>query len=373
MTDVAPGFTIREEAFGKVLEAFGDWTVRTIGDMDAALGALHEAPGGAPIVVDVTRIGRIDTSGAMALDRSGDGVPVQVIGEHPVAGRLILEVERHREGCAPPPPPVSAWRHLLSQIGRSVVDLWREVIETLSFVGQTQVTVLRLLARPHRIRWTAVVSVMESAGLNALPIVMTLSFFIGAVVAYMGANILAQFGAQLFTVELVAIAVLREFGVLITAIMLAGRSDSAFTAQIGSMKLGQEVDAMRVIGLDPVEVLVAPRVIALLVVTPILTFASMMTGILGGALVSWSSLGISPTMFLGRMQDVVPLIHFWAGMMKAPVFAFIIAVIGCRQGLNVQKDVESLGRCTTSSVVQAIFLVIVVDAVFAMMYLELNI
>jgi phospholipid/cholesterol/gamma-HCH transport system permease protein len=189
----------------------------------------------------------------------------------------------------------------------------------------------------------------------------------------MGRKILSDFGASIFTVELVGFSVLREFGVLITAIILAGRSDSSFTAQIGSMKMTQEIDAMRTLGLDPIDMLVVPRVIALLVMFPILTFLAMVAGLAGGGLVIITMMDLSPTLFLTRLQQNVGIEQFWAGMAKAPAFAFVIAIIGCRQGLNVKNDVISLGKNTTASVVQALFMVIILEAVFALIYMELDI
>src|SRR5690606_14282441 len=193
------------------------------------------------------------------------------------------------------PPGIIA---LLDRAGHGAVDAWNELLGTLSFIGETMATMVRLVANPRRIRWTSVVSVMEEAGLDALPIVAFLSFFIGLVVAFIGANLLAMFNASVFTVELVGIGMLREFGPILTAILLAGRTDSAFTAQIGAMKMRQEIDAMRTIGLDPMEALVAPRLIALLVMTPLLAFAAMMAGIAGGLIAAWSAMGISPTLFI---------------------------------------------------------------------------
>jgi phospholipid/cholesterol/gamma-HCH transport system permease protein len=222
------------------------------------------------------------------------------------------------------------------------------------------------------LRWTSIVNVMEAAGLNAMPIVCLLSFFIGMVVAYLGARILGDFGASVFTVELVAFSVLREFAVVITAVLLAGRTNSAFTAEIGAMKMRQEIDAMRVMGISPMEALVAPRVIAMLIMTPILTFGAMMSGIFGGVLVAWGELGVSPTMFFARVSELVPAQHFWVGMSKAPAFALVLSIIACRQGLAVGGDVGSLGRRVTSSVVQAIFMVILLDALFALWFLELD-
>jgi phospholipid/cholesterol/gamma-HCH transport system permease protein len=219
----------------------------------------------------------------------------------------------------------------------------------------------------------SVVAIMEEVGLDALPIVCFLSFFIGLVIAFIGANLLAMFNASVFVVELVGIGMMREFGVVLTAILLAGRTDSAFTAQIGAMKMRQEIDAMRVIGLDPIEALVAPRLIALIVMTPLLTFAATISGIGGGLAAAWATMDISPKMFIERFHDVVPAQHFWTGIVKAPVFAIVIALVGCRQGLLVGDDVLSLGRRTTSSVVQSIFLVIALDAVFAIIYYQMNV
>jgi phospholipid/cholesterol/gamma-HCH transport system permease protein len=175
-----------------------------------------------------------------------------------------------------------------------------------------------------------------------------------------------------FTVELVAFSMMREFGVVITAVLLAGRTNSAFTAEIGAMKMRQEIDAMRVMGISPMDALVAPRVIAMLIMTPLLTFAATMAGLVGGLLVCWVDLGISPVMFLSRIADEVPAQHFWVGMIKSPVFALVLAVIACKQGLSVGGDVNSLGRRVTSSVVQAIFMVILLDAIFAIWFLEMD-
>ena len=199
-----------------------------------------------------------------------------------------------------------------------------------------------------------------------------MNFFIGAVVALVGANLLASLGVAVFTVELIGVAVLREFGVLITAILLAGRSASSFAAQIGSMKMNQEIDAMQVMGVDQFEALVVPRVLAMLLMMPLLTFAAMVAGILGGLMVSWLALDMSPIFFFERMRETVSVRHFWVGMSKAPLLALLIAMAGCRHGLAVGGDVESLGARVTMAVVQAIFVIILFDAVFALIYMELD-
>lgn len=354
----------------------GDWTVLTLSAVAADIEKLCGGNRRQGAVIDVSKLGRLDMAGALMLARcaapAGKG-EIHVEGQHDYAERLIGQANEAYE--PEPRQRKHAWglMPLLERIGKGLHAAVYDGYENLIFLGLTMRAVGKLFIAPHKFRWTATVNVMEQAGLNALPIIAMLSFFIGAVVAYIGLAQLQNFGAQIFAVELVAIAILREFGVLITAIMLAGRSDSAFTAQIGAMKMQQEIDAMKVMGLDPYDVLVAPRLVAILIMAPLMTFVAMMAGIVGGMLVIWSVMSFAPNMFVTRVLDTVEPIHFWAGMAKAPVFAVVVAVIGCRQGMSVGGDVESLGRRTTAAVVQSIFMVIVIDAIFAMMYLELGI
>lgn len=377
-TGTAPSLAIRETPDGAVLEPAGDWLIETIGPMDRAMRSASADYGPDRLSVDVSAVGRIDTSGAYLLGRGlrhGDD-PIEqarISGTHPVAARLICEVHSRFRQSPPKPEPGWGLQSLLARIGSGTTEVLEEAWDTFAFFGKTLTTLGATLLNPTRLRWTPTVYLMETVGINALPIIAALSFFIGAVVAFMGASLLETFGAAVFTVDLVGISVLREFGVLITAIMLAGRSDSAFTASIGSMKMQQEIDAMRVIGLNPYEVLVVPRVIACVLMTPLLTLAAMLAGIFGGLLVSWATLDVSPAFFLTRLQNVIDWSHFMVGMSKAPVFGMVIAIIGCRQGMKVGGDVESLGQRTTASVVQAIFMVIVIDALFALMYLEADI
>jgi phospholipid/cholesterol/gamma-HCH transport system permease protein len=369
-------FEIETRAGVPVLAVSGDWTIHTIGEIDASLRALRTSSAEKPTRVDVSQLGDLDTAGAYVIERvlgAAEGGRFEILGEHRAAGRLLIEVTKHADACGTPTREVGVISQLLDRIGRGVERIYHETLETVSFLGETMLALFRALLNPSRIRWLPTFAVAESAGLNAVPIVMTLSFFIGAVIAFMGKTILQDFGATIFTVELVGFAVLREFGVLITAIILAGRSDSSFTAQIGSMKMTQEIDAMRILGLDPIEMLVVPRVLALLVMFPILTFLAMVAGIAGGGLVILSLMDLSPTLFFARIQQNVGATQFWAGMAKAPAFAFVIAIIGCRQGLNVENDVISLGKNTTASVVQALFMVIILEAVFALLYMELDI
>lgn len=368
--------TISEENGRVVIGPVGDWTVRNIGAINAQLRALE--PMSEPVMIDLGTLGEIDTAGAYILDRtlrnSGSFDQLaDVRGEHAVAIRLLSQV---RETCDVVSPdvqkrsPIGDW---LSRVGQGTVEGLAEGVRTLSFVGEVMTVCLKLIVRPKRFRGTATVSVMEHAGLDAIPIIMFLAFFIGMVVAFIGASTLAGFGATIFTVELVGFAVLREFGAVLTAIILAGRTNSAFTAQIGAMRMRQEVDAMTVLGLDPMEVLVAPRVIAMLVMTPILSFLATVAGIFGGLVVSWLALDIGPQLFLNRLVTAVPIENFWVGMSKTPFFALVVALIGCRQGLGVGGSVQSLGSATTNSVVQALFSIIIIDAVFAMFYMQMGI
>jgi len=374
----AATFEFREDDRGPVLALRGDWTVDTIAGLERDLRAVcvRLKPGAA---VDVADLGRIDVAGAYLIDRTfresaaGEAARIAVRGKHEQAMGL-LAAARNAAGLSidEPERPKGVVAYL-DRIGRVMASIGEEIIETIGFFGETIVVLARLAVNPRKLRWVSIVHVMETAGLNALPIVSLLSFFIGMVVAYLGARILADFGATVFTVDLVAISVLREFGVVITAVLLAGRTDSAYTAEIGAMKMRQEIDAMRVIGIDPMEALVAPRVIAMLIMTPILTFAAMMAGIFGGVVVCWGALDISPTMFFGRISEFVPSQHFWVGMSKTIAFAVVLAVIGCKQGLSVGGDVGSLGKRVTTSVVQAIFMVILIDALFALWFLELDV
>ncbi len=369
-------FQVDTTAEGRqVLLVAGDWTVWTIAQIEEKLRGAKISP---DALLDVSELEKIDTSGAYMIDRAfgaleGIDDPIAIRGQHPTFDRLIAKVRKASPAAPPDPERVPGLISLFDRLGHGAVDAWTELLGLLSFVGETMATLFRLILNPRRIRWRSVVAIMEEVGLDALPIVCFLSFFIGLVIAFIGANLLAMFNASVFTVELVGIGVLRGFGAVLTAILLAGRTDSAFTAQIGAMKMRQEIDAMRTIGLDPMEALVAPRLIALLIMAPLLTFAATIAGVGGGMVAAWTTMDISPQMFITRFQDVVQPQHFWVGMIKSPVFALVVAMVGCRQGMLVEGDVVSLGRRTTSSVVQAIFLVIALDAVFAIFYYQLKV
>ena len=260
----------------------------------------------------------------------------------------------------------------LGRLGFAVYDNYKEILALVAFLGENLVKLGRMLSEPRRFRITATVWHMERVGLDAVPLVALLSYLVGAVIAFLGANILQEFGAEIFVVELVSIAFLREFGVLLTAIILAGRTASAFTAQIGAMQNREEVDAIRTLGLDPIDLLVLPRVLALLVMLPLLTFIAMLFGLLGGLSVGAFSLEIPPQAYFARMDDTMEVRHFWVGMSKAPLFALVIGLIGCLEGLQVEGTAQSVGERTTSSVVQAISLVIVLDALLAIWFMQMD-
>lgn len=370
------GFSL--ETLGDILHvhAWGYWNLSEAAQLDETFSEEVDVKPYMSVVYNLDKVDDIDTAGAYILTRAIRCDTEKCFHwsqKTPNSGRQVLLEAAEKAALGRLRPPPRPWYQMFARIGESVTRFCHEFYDTLVFFGRFLTVLFGLLLRPHKIRWKSVVAKTEDVGLNALPIVMLLCFFIGAVIAYMGANLLAVIGFQIYMVELVGFAMLRELAGLITAILLAGRSDSAFTAQIGAMKMRQEIDAMQVIGVDPYEALVVPRALACLIATPILTFFAMLSGVFGGMLVAWlGPTDISPVLFLARLQDTVGMQHFWVGMIKAPFFALIIAVIGCRQGLAVAGSVDSLGARTTSSVVQAIFTVIMVDAAFSMFFLEIG-
>ncbi|MGE8067329.1 MlaE family lipid ABC transporter permease subunit [Pseudomonas sp. NPDC089569] len=357
----------------------GDWTLAHYADLKRLSEKLEGQ------YDDSTRI---DLNGLGALDTAGASLLVELLGserlgrsaEHPectisAADRALLQTVYRSltDFCVPiKEPEISVSIQLLTRIGRAVETVWKDTLQLLGFVGLILETIVRGLFRPKRWRVTSMIAHIEQTGLDAAPIVALLTFLVGAVVAFLGSTVLAKFGASVFTVNLVGFAFLREFGVLLTAILMAGRTASAFTAQIGSMKANEEIDAIRTLGLDPMELLVVPRVLALLIALPMLTFLAVISGIVGGAVVCALSLDISPAMFLSLLQSEIGVQHFLVGIVKAPVFAFLIAAIGCLEGFKVSGSAESVGAHTTSSVVQSIFVVIVFDAIAAMFFMEMG-
>ncbi|BCT91827.1 ABC transporter permease [Lysobacter helvus] len=355
---------------GTRLRLRGDWTLAHALAMGERLRAVPEGV----TAVDAADIGRLDSAGVLQLLR--------------FARRHCLELDVFRfrddhqplvdaiEDVADDRPKkkreygVSA---ALARLGFAVQDNWHEILALVGFLGENLLKFGRMLAQPRRFRLTSTVYHMEQVGLDAVPLVFLLAYLVGAVIAFLGANILRDFGAEIYVVELVNVAFLREFAVLLTAIILAGRTASAFTAQIGAMQAREEIDAIRTLGMDPIDLLVMPRIIALLVMLPLLTFIAMIAGILGGATVGAFNLDIPPQAWLSRMDATIELRHFLVGLSKAPIFALIIGLIGCLEGLQVKGTAQSVGERTTSSVVQSISLVIVLDAMMALWFMNMDI
>ena len=360
------------------IAASGDWVLAHYAYLEPAVSALQPQLL-SNAIFDLSQLGALDTAGATLL--------VKLIGEKnvleleriaptlPLERRVLLQTVRSAlQNYVTPPaqhqPGIVT--ELLANIGKSVESFWQNLVALIGFIGLTMEVLFATLLRPAHWRVTSLVANLQQIGLNAVPIIGLLTFMVGAVIAFLGSTVLSTFGASIFTVQLVAFSFLREFAVLLAAILMAGRTASAFTAEIGLMKANEEIDAIQTMGLNPVELLVLPRVLALLVALPMMTFIGMICGILGGIVVCALTLDISPTMFLTIMQNNVGFEHFWVGMIKAPVFAFLIAIIGCLEGFKVSGSAESVGEHTTASVVHSIFVVILLDAVAALFFMEMG-
>jgi phospholipid/cholesterol/gamma-HCH transport system permease protein len=365
-------------------ERSGDRAVVTLGGkvvlagLEALRGKLAAVAGPGDVVIDLAGVEALDTAGAWAIldlrERlAAEGVAARIEGASDAQAALLETVEENLPKEPPPAPAARGFTGWLENFGRDTTESLRTFAELLSLLGAVMAKLAGLLVRPWRLRLTSLVHHMEATGLNAAPIVSLMAFLIGVVLAFQGATQLRPFGAEVFVVDLIAISVLRELGILLTAIIVAGRSASAFTAAIGSMKMREEVDAMRTLGLDPVEVLVLPRILALIITLPILGLIADLMGLLGGATMAWINLNVSPGMFQARLLEGTDAWDYAVGLIKAPFFALIIGLIGCYEGLKVEGTAESLGRLTSRSVVLAIFMVIVVDALFSIFFAVVNI
>ncbi|MBC7986660.1 MAG: MlaE family lipid ABC transporter permease subunit [Sphingomonadaceae bacterium] len=361
-------FSEQIDGESRVLRFTGRLTVARIGDLPARLDAL-EAP---PRRVDLSAVQRVDTIGAWLIHRLVRDHGVRVEGASPEATRLIEQVG---EGDVEiKMRPEVGWRFpgVLSRIGASTMHWFSNLKGLLAFFGGLMIAIGQLAREPRRFRYNAVVQRFETVGVASLGIVGLMSFLIGIVIAQQGAIQLRQFGAEIYTINLVGRITTRELGVLMTAIMVAGRSGSAFAAQLGSMKLAEEVDAMRTIGVSPMEALVLPRVLATTLMMPLLAFYATFVMIFGAGLLCWITLEIPPATYVIRMREVVPLTDLWIGLIKAPIFGILIGLVGCYNGMQVQGNNEEVGLKTTAAVVQGIFLVIVLDASFAMFFASIG-
>jgi phospholipid/cholesterol/gamma-HCH transport system permease protein len=355
---------------GATVHCGGRWKVEQLARLESALPTV-QWPKAKEIVFDMSAVTALDTAGALLIERiarqleqQGKAVSIKnLTGE----ARSLFELVRRTDADIVP-LPAPAGPGLLERIGRGTVARTRESVGFLGFIGETALVTLPLLVRPGRIRWRLVVAELADAGHKALPIVGMLAFIIGIVIGYQGGVQLRHYGAGIYIADVVGKSVLRELAPLITAIIVAGRTGSAYTAQIGTMRVTEEIDALRTIGIPPLEQLVLPKLLALIVALPLLTVYADVVGILGGMVMAHNMLGVNATTFIDRLQTALSLNDYLVGVGKAPVFAAIIAAVGCYQGLRVSGSAESVGRHTTVSVVESIFLVITIDGAFSVVY-----
>ncbi len=357
------------------VEGHGAWTSEFADELEQAVSKQSGAHAEARAVeIDLSDVQKMDTFGALLLERlrrtwQTQGVQAEVIGLNPCYTVLIDEMTRTgRE----PPPPERKTAGVFERIGREMFNIGEDALALMNFIGAVMAAFLRTLSRPRSFRFTSMVNQVDRVGFRAVPIIVLITFLIGCILSQQGIFNFRRFGADIYVVDMVGVLVLRELGVLIVSIMIAGRSGSAYTAELGSMRMREEVDALRVMGFDPIEVLVVPRLIALIIALPLLTFIGSIAALVGGGIVAWFYGGIAPDVFIGRLKEAITLEQFEVGMIKAPFMAAIIGIVGCMEGLRVGGSAESLGQHTTASVVKAIFLVIVVDGLFAMFFASIN-
>ena len=373
----ADALTVDDRAGRLLVRLRGAWTLRTALLVDGHLRALGERTARS-VTVDASALSRLDSAGAWVIQRTvarltARGVATELVGLQDGLRAILDKAAPPDPSAALAPPDRSPALDTLEKLGRRWVEALRTGRSLVGLLGVVVAALGRVLVRPGSLRGTAVVAQIEATGVRALPIVGLLCFLVGVVLAYMGALQLTRFGAAVLTVNLVGVTVLREVGILLTAIIVAGRSGSAFAAQIGTMKVNQEVDALETMGMSVIDVLVLPRVVALMVALPALTVFADVAGIAGGAVVCLFLLDLSTGQFLAQLASGVTIWSFLTGLIKAPVFALVIALVGCHNGLGVSGSAESVGRQTTRAVVESIFLVIILNAIFAVTFAEIGI
>jgi phospholipid/cholesterol/gamma-HCH transport system permease protein len=327
--------------------------------------------------IDMGRVERLDTFGAWLLERlvrafSARGCETKVVGLKDDYRALMDELREVKPEHTPPHSGGQALVYALGSIGENIASVGHSLAAIVNMLGALVVATVRVLARPRSFRFTSMVHQLDNVGWRAVPIILLITFLIGCIIAQQGLFHFRRFGADIYVVDMVGILVLRELGVLIVSIMVAGRSGSAYTAELGAMKMREEIDALRTMGFDPIEVLVLPRMVALIIALPILTFLGSMAALYGGGLVCWLYGGIDPDIFLSRLKEAITLDHFKVGMIKAPFMAVVVGAVACVEGLSVKGSAESLGQQTTASVVESIFLVIVIDGLFAIFFASIG-
>jgi phospholipid/cholesterol/gamma-HCH transport system permease protein len=362
---------------GLALCAAGSWTAGFAAVLEQIVGDAEKLTGSRPdIFIDVSRVSKLDTFGAWLIERlrrslTQGGVEADIAGLSANYASLVDEVRRVKAAPAAEATSTSV-AGVLDQVGRGVVGSGATVLGLIDMLGAVLAASGRVIIRPTGFRLTSTVHHLEQVCWHAVPIVVLITFLIGCIISQQGIFHFRQFGADIFVVDMLGVLVLREIGVLLVAIMVAGRSGSAYTAELGSMKMREEIDALRTMGFDPIEVLILPRMLALIIAMPILAFLGAIAALWGGGLVAWLYGGVDPEAFLIRLRDAISIDHFTVGMIKAPVMAAVIGIVACVEGLAVEGSAESLGQHTTSSVVQGIFFVIVMDGVFAIFFASIG-
>jgi phospholipid/cholesterol/gamma-HCH transport system permease protein len=362
---------------GLALCATGSWTARFAAILEQIVGDAEKLTGSRPnISIDVSQVSKLDTFGAWLIERlrrslSHGGVEADIAGLSVNYASLVDEVRRVKTTPAATVTSTTL-AGMLDRVGRSVVGSGTTVLGLIDMLGAVLAAAGRVIIHPRGFRLTSTVHHLEQVCWNAVPIVVLITFLIGCIISQQGIFHFRQFGADIFVVDMLGLLVLREIGVLLVAIMVAGRSGSAYTAELGSMKMREEIDALRTMGFDPIEVLILPRMLALVIALPILAFLGAIAALIGGGLVASLYGGIDPEAFLTRLRDAISIDTFTVGMIKAPVMAAVIGIVACVEGLAVEGSAESLGRHTTSSVVQGIFFVIVMDGVFAIFFASIG-
>jgi phospholipid/cholesterol/gamma-HCH transport system permease protein len=362
---------------GLALCAAGSWTAGFAPVLEQIVSEAEKLRGSRPdISIDVSQVSKLDTFGAWLIERlrrsltQGD-VEAKIAGLSADYSSLVDEVRRVK--ATPPAHATSVTiTGILDQVGRSVAGFGTTIVELLDMFGAILAASGRVIIHPSGFRLTSTVHHLEQVCWRAVPIVGLITFLIGCIIAQQGIFHFRRFGADIFVVDMLGVLVLREIGVLLVAIMVAGRSGSAYTAELGSMKMREEIDALRTMGFDPIEVLVLPRMLALIIALPILAFLGAIAALYGGGLVAWLYGGVDPEAFLLRLRDAISINHFTVGIIKAPVMAAVIGIVACVEGLAVEGSAESLGQHTTSSVVKGIFFVIVMDGIFAILFASIG-
>ncbi len=356
------------------LAATGAWTAECAAELEGIIDqTARRYRGASDVVIDLTKLERLDTFGAWLIERlkrafTGRGSTTRVIGLSDTDRGLMEELQLANQTPGQDNAGANRIAMALDSVGRAVAEIGRSLVRLANLLGALTTAVLRTIAHPTRLRSTSVIHHLERVGLRAVPIILLSTFVIGAILAQQGIFRFRTFGADVYVVDMVTVLVLREVGVLIVCVMVAGRSGSSYTAELGAMKMREEIDALRTMGLDPIEVLVLPRILALVVAVPLLTFLGSMAALYGAGLVCWLYGGMAPEVFLARLREAIWLPTFEVGMIKAPFMALMIGLVACVEGFEVDGSAASLGYRTTSSVVKSIFLVIALDGVFAMFF-----